>query len=119
MPPSEIGPDEQVLVLTKSGEKAGTVIERWYGPVTGESYVVDVGGGIVIASVAHVRRPSESERLLMGLKVYNGMTGAGCKTLKEARTEPWTCANGHENKPSHTRCFTLGCNLPRDPNEHA
>jgi hypothetical protein len=22
--------------------------------------------------------------------------------------------NGHENKPSHTRCFTLGCNERRD-----
>lgn len=56
----------------------------------------------------------------MGLKVYNGMTGAGCKApLKEARTEPWTCANGHVNKPSYTRCFTLGCNVEREPKERA
>jgi hypothetical protein len=50
----------------------------------------------------------------MALRIRGGITGAGTRTIKETVKEPWTCSQGHENKPSHTRCFTLGCNERRD-----
>lgn len=50
----------------------------------------------------------------MALRIRGGITGAGNRTVKEIKREPWTCANGHENKWNHTRCFTLGCNVPRE-----
>lgn len=59
--PSEIERGARVLVQTTSGEQRGTVVERWHGPMTGDSYVVALGTHMVIAPVAHVRRPSESE----------------------------------------------------------
>lgn len=55
---------ERVIVTLRSGERSGLIRERWHGPITGDSYVVDLdGGGMVIAPVATVRRPSESEAL--------------------------------------------------------
>lgn len=53
---------ERVVVAFRDHERTGLIRERWQGPVTGDSFVVDLdGGGFVIAPVASVRRPSESE----------------------------------------------------------